>query len=145
MSARRLAIVVALAALLAIGLTIEAAAQRTPSGAPEIDLGAPSNRGLSGRDMPWSGPPKFDRQPRQRGGMYFEPTPQPFQGSEARRWQRKLNEVWGGIPTDRRVPRYERRFGFPRTPRQHIFVEPQPWPIIECFGTRCTRTFPPVR
>jgi hypothetical protein len=32
---------------------------------------------------------------------YFTPTPMPFQGSEARRWQRKLDEVWGGLPAGR--------------------------------------------
>ena len=141
----RISVVVAFAALLTIGVAIEAAAQRIPSGAPQVDLGAPNNRGLAGRDVPWSGPPNYNPQPGNGGGMYFEPTRRPFQGSEARRWQRKLNRVWGGVPYDRNVPRVERRYGFPTVPQERIFVAPQPWPIINCFGNRCQRTFPPIR
>ncbi|MGI5820090.1 MAG: hypothetical protein ACOX9R_18550 [Armatimonadota bacterium] len=142
----RIAVVVTLAALLTVGLALEAAAQRRPMAGPKVDMGAPSNRGIAGQSVPWSGPPtvKFD-QPRTGRGPYFQPTPGPFQGSEARRWQQKLDRHWGGIPSDRRVPQIERRFGFPRAPRQQIHVHPQPWPIIECFGTRCQRVFPPIR
>lgn len=142
----RIVVVVALAALMSVAVAAEVAAQRIPSGAPRVDLGAPPNRGFVGRDIPWSGPPRVNYgQPRGGVGPYFQPTPQPFQGSEARRWQQKLNEVWGGIPADRGVPQIDRRFGFPRTPRERIFIGPRPYPIIECFETRCTRTFPPIR
>jgi hypothetical protein len=111
----RFTVVLTFAALLTVGLAAEAAAQRMPSGAPQVDLGAPSNRGMLGRDIPWSGPPKvkFDRGPR-HGRTYFQPTRRPFQSSYTRRWQEKLDQHWGGIPADRNVRRPQRRFGFPR-------------------------------
>ncbi len=142
----RIAVVLTFAALMTVGLATEAAAQRVPSGAPQVDIGAPSHRGTVGQDRPWSGPPKvkFD-QPRARGRAYFEPTRRPFQSSHTRRWQQKLDQQWGGLSTDRRIPRVERRFGFPRNPSGTVFTHPQPWPIIEHFDTRAPRAWPPMR
>lgn len=142
----RLTVVVTLAVLLTLTFALEAAAQRQPSGAPRVDLGAPSNRPPTGFDSPWSGPPGVQFGPPRGGvGPYFQPTPSPFQSSHTRRWQRKLEEVWGGIPADRGVPKFDRRYGFPPRGRDVIFVHPRPWPIIECFGTRCQRVYPPIR
>jgi hypothetical protein len=142
----RIAVIVAIAALMTVALVAEVSAQRQPSGAPSIDLGAPSNRGTLGPTRPFSGPPRVNITPQRGGpGPYFQPSERPFQGSEARRWQQRLNRYWGGIPSDRNVPDVERRFGFPREPQERIFVHPQRFPIIQCFGTRCQRVFPPIR
>ena len=142
----RLAGVVALATVMVVALAAEVGAQRIPSGAPQVDLGAPPHRGFVGQDVPWSGPPRVNLgQPRGGVGPYFQPTRRPFQGSEARRWQRRLERQWGGIPSNRGVPQIDRRYGFPGVPRERVFVGPRSYPIIECFGTRCSRNFPPVR
>lgn len=144
----RIAVVLTLSALMTVAVGFEATAQRQPMAGPGVNLdpGAPSQRGIGGQATPWSGPPRVNfGQPRTGVGPYFQPSPQPFQGSFSRRWQNRLNEVWGGIPADRGVPQRSRRFGFPRAPGQQVFVHPQPFPIIECFGTRCQRVFPPIR
>jgi len=140
----RIAVVLTLAALMTVGVTFEAAAQRQPMAGPQVDLGAPSSRGMAGQNVPWSGPPRANLgQPRSGVGPYFQPTPGPYQGSYSRRWQQQLNEQWGGIPSDRGVPRIDRRYGFPPPQGDLIFVHPYRWPRIECFGTRCRRAFPP--
>lgn len=142
----RIAVVLTLAALLTIGVAFEAAAQRQPMAGPQVDLGAPSNRGVAGQDVPWSGPPNVNLgQPQSGGGAYFQPTPMPYQGSYARRWRNQLEQYWGGVPYNRGVPRAERRYGFPPPQGDVIYVHPYRWPTIECFGTRCQRVFPPTR
>lgn len=142
----RIAVVVTLAALMVVGLAAEVTAQRLPMAGPNVDLGAPSNRGIAGQNVPWSGPPNVNLgQPRQGVGPYFQPSDRPFQGMEARRWQQRLNEQWGGIPSDRNIPPAAQRAVPSFTPRGQSFVAPQSFPIIECFGTRCRRTFPPIQ
>lgn len=61
---------------------------------------------------------------------YFTPTPMPFQGSESRRWQRKLEEIWGGLPAGRGVRH-----------RGPIFYQPYPGPgyTYPPYGTNCDR------
>lgn len=57
-------------------------------------------------------------------GPYFRPTDRPYQSSFTRRWQEKLNEVWGHVPAGRNVPRpQDPRFWLP-PPRDTIFVHP---------------------
>ncbi len=146
----RITVVIALAALLVVALAAEVTAQRMPSGPPSVDMGAPSNRGMAGQSVPWSGPPNANvpgarRQPQEPRGPYFRPSQRPFQGSAARRWQRRMNRFWGGVPADRNVPPPQRRAVPQFAPRSQSFVAPQSFPIIECFGTRCRRVFPPTR
>jgi hypothetical protein len=144
----RIAVVLSLGALMTIAVAFEAAAQRQPMAGPNVNLdpGIPSQRGVAGQDTPWSGPPRVNYgQPRSGVGPYFQPSPDPFQGSFSRRWQNRLNEMYRGIPADRGVPEVDRRFGFPAPQRDVIFVHPRRWPTIECFGTRCQRVFPPIR
>lgn len=142
----RTAVAFALSALLVVAFAAEVTAQRQPSGAPSVDLGAPSNRGFAGQNVPWSGPPNVNLgQPRQGVGPYFQPSDRPFQGSASRRWQQRLNEIYGGIPADRNIPPAARRAVPPFAPRGQSFAAPGSFPIIECFGTRCRRTFPPIQ
>ncbi|MBD3291812.1 MAG: hypothetical protein GF393_02745 [Armatimonadia bacterium] len=143
----RIAVVLTLVALLIVGVTFEAAAQRQPMAGPSVNLdpGIPSQRGIVGQNVPWSGPPRVNfGQPRSGVGPYFQPSPDPFQSSYSRRWQNRLNEIYGGIPADRNIAPPSQRGGTFGTPSP-IFVQPQPFPIIECFGTRCQRVFPPIR
>lgn len=68
---------------------------------------------------------------------YFTPTPMPFQGSETRRWQRKLEEIWGGVPAGRGVRH-----------RGPVFYRPYPGPVygyppyeIKCDRLGCHRSW----
>jgi hypothetical protein len=142
----RIAVVMTLATLMVVALAAEVTAQRLPMAGPNVDLGAPTNRGIAGQSVPWSGPPRVNLgQPRQGVGAYFQPTDRPFQGTASRRWQQRLNEIYGGIPADRNVPPPSQRAVPPFNSRSRVFVGPQSFPIIECFGTRCQRVFPPIQ
>lgn len=73
------------------------------------------------RDRDWGG--SYDR-------PYFTPTPMPFQGSETRRWQRKLEEIWGSVPAGRGVRH-----------RGPVFYHPYPGPVYTYppYGINCDR------
>lgn len=140
----RLTVVLTLVTLMVLAAAADAVAQRQPYGGPRVDLSDPDGRFRAQRQ--WSGPPsaKFD-DPRDRDGFYFTPTPWPFQGSYTRGWQRKLERHWGGLPADGRFRRFDDRWGHRYPSRGPIYTHPHPWPTNPCWGTRCQRTWPPIR
>lgn len=139
----KLTVSLTLAALLMVALTADVAAQRGPSGAPQVNLGD-STQYPQGRT--WSGPPRVDlNSPNAGSGYYFQPTPYPYQGSYTRQWRSRLQQFWGSRPYNQGVPQVERQYGFPNPGPGVVYGHPYSWPNYQCWGTRCPRTWPPFR
>lgn len=79
------------------------------------------------QDQQRPGPTIIDRQLAGQGNQnpYFTPTPQPFQGSFARRWQEKLEQMYGGVEAGRGVPPPDNSPVFLPQPYDLIFVHPK--------------------
>ena len=72
---------------------------------------------------------------------YFQPTPQPYQSSYARRMQRQMQELWGSNTAGRGVAQQQWAPVYLPPPRDLIFVHP-PERQVRCTGSRgCYRFY----
>ena len=72
---------------------------------------------------------------------YFQPNPQPYQGSYARRMQQQMQELWGSTTAGRGVPQQQWAPIYLPPPQELIFVHP-PERRVRCAGSRgCARFY----